>query len=199
MKKIIFLIITVFLCANVHANTHILVLGDSLSEGIGLDEDKTFPRLLEKNLQAKNKNVSITNGGISGSTTASGLSRLKWHLKKKTDVMILELGGNDGLRGIDLKETEKNLRSIIAIAKEKKIKVLLLGLLMPPNYGKKYVSDFEKMYKNVAETEKLPFLPFLLKDIAGIKEMNLSDGIHPNEKGHEKIAKDLTVFVEKNI
>lgn len=199
MKKLILLVLILLFCSNLQANTHILVLGDSLSEGLGLDEEKTFPRLVEKELQKKHKDLTVTNGGISGSTTASGLSRMKWHLKKKTDIIVLELGGNDGLRGIDLKETEKNLISIITIAKEKKIKVLLLGLLMPPNYGKKYVQDFEEMYKRLAKNEKIPFLPFILDGVAGNKKMNLADGIHPNELGHQKIAKDVAVFVEKNL
>lgn len=199
MRKLLVAIISLIFSTSIFANTHILILGDSLTEGIGLVEEKTFPRLVEKELRAKGKDVSVTNGGVSGSTTASGLSRLKWHLKKKTDILILELGANDGLRGINLVETQKNLDAIVEMAKEKKVKVLLLGLLMPPNYGKKYVNDFEIMYKKIAEKHKIPFLPFLLDGVAGNKAMNLADGIHPNELGHEKIAKDVTSFVEKNL
>lgn len=181
------------------ASTHILVLGDSLSEGYGLDEGQSFPRLVERNLRAKKYDVTVTNGGVSGSTSASGVTRLKWHLKKKTDILVLELGANDGLRGLKLSETQKHLTDIIRLAKEKKVKVLLLGLLMPPNYGKKYVADFETMYKNIARTEKVPFLPFLLNDVAGKSELNLADGIHPNAKGQELVAKTVTEFVEKNL
>lgn len=181
------------------AQTQILFLGDSLSEGQGLDEELSFPRLVERNLKSKKFNVVVTNGGVSGSTSASGVTRLKWHLKKKIDVLVLELGANDGLRGLKLEETQKNLIEIIKHAKEKKVKVLLLGLLMPPNYGKKYVDDFEKMYSTIAKSEKVPFLPFVLNDVAGKSELNLPDGIHPNAKGHEIVAKSVTDFVEKNL
>lgn len=184
---------------SVQAQTQILFLGDSLSEGQGLDEEYSFPRLVERNLKNKKHDVAITNGGVSGSTSASGVTRLKWHLKKKIDILVLELGANDGLRGLKLDETQKNLIEIIKLAKEKKMKVLLLGLLMPPNYGKKYVDDFEKMYSTIAKGEKIPFLPFVLKEVAGKSEYNLPDGIHPNAKGHEIVAKTVTDFVEKNL
>lgn len=194
-----FLLCWLTLQSAVFASTHILVLGDSLSEGYGLDEGQSFPRLVERNLRAKKYDVTVTNGGVSGSTSASGVTRLKWHLKKKTDILVLELGANDGLRGLKLTETQKHLTDIIRLAKEKKVKVLLLGLLMPPNYGKKYVADFETMYKNIAATEKVPFLPFLLNDVAGKADLNLADGIHPNAKGQEIVAKTVTDFVEKHL
>ncbi len=199
--KILFVVLLCWLCLQsaAFASTHILVLGDSLSEGFGLDEGQSFPRLVETNLRAKKHDVTVTNGGVSGSTSASGVTRLKWHLKKKTDILVLELGANDGLRGIKLTETKKNLTEIIRLAKEKKVKVLLLGLLMPPNYGKKYVSDFEAMYKSIASTEKVPFLPFLLNEVAGKTELNLPDGVHPNAKGHEIVAKTVSEFVEKHL
>ena len=188
-----------FINTGVFASTHILFLGDSLSEGQGLDEEQSFPRLVERNLKAKKHDVVVTNGGVSGSTSASGVTRLKWHLKKKTDILVLELGANDGLRGLKLSETEKNLNEIIKMAKEKNVKVLLLGLLMPPNYGKKYVNEFEEMYKKIASKSKVPFLPFVLNDVAGRSDLNLPDGIHPNAKGHEIVAKTVTDFVEKNL
>lgn len=199
MLRRFILLFGLIISINAFASTKILFLGDSLTEGLGVDEEKTFPRLVEKSLREKGKDVTVINGGISGSTSASGLSRLKWHLKKPLDVIVLELGANDGLRGIDVKETDKNLREIIKLAKDKKTKILLLGLLMPPNYGKKYTNDFQKMYKKIAADTKVPFLPFLLEGIAGVKEMNLKDGVHPNEKGHEKLAKSVSNFVEKNL
>jgi acyl-CoA thioesterase-1 len=100
---------------------------------------------------------------------------------------------------LKISETEKNLRKIIKLAKDKKVKVLLLGLLMPPNYGKKYTSEFEVMYKNISKVEKIPFMPFILKDVAGITEYNQPDGIHPNARGHEIVARGVTDFVEKNL
>lgn len=200
MKKKLILILGLFIFSNaLFASTHILFLGDSLSEGIGLDEEQSFPRLVERNLKAKKHDVIITNGGVSGSTSASGLTRLKWHLKKPTDILVLELGANDGLRGLKLEETKKNLIAIIKMAQEKKVKVLLLGLLMPPNYGKKYTEEFEAMYRNIAKTQKVPLHPFILKDVAGRTDLNLPDGVHPNAKGQELVAKTVTEFVEKNL
>lgn len=198
-KKLVLILGLLIVNSAVFASTHILFLGDSLSEGIGLDEEQSFPRLVERNLKAKKHDVVITNGGVSGSTTASGLTRLKWHLKKPTDILVLELGANDGLRGLKLEETKKNLVAIIKMAKDKKVKVLLLGLLMPPNYGKKYTEEFEAMYKKIATTEKVPLHPFILKDVAGKAEYNMPDGVHPNAKGQELVAKTVTEFVEKNL
>ncbi len=186
-------------CAWANTHKHILILGDSLTEGIGMDEAQTYPRILEKKLKERKHNISITNGGISGSTTATGLSRLKWHLKKEVDILALQLGANDGLRGLDLNMSKKNLLEIIKYAQEKKVKVLLLGILMPPNYGKKYVADFEKMYAEIASTQKISFYKFILKDVAGNPEFNLPDGIHPNGRGHQKIAENLLEFMEKNL
>lgn len=175
----------------------ILVLGDSLAEGYGLEESMAFPRIVEKELRNKKREIEIINGGVSGATSANGLQRLKWHLKKPVDLILLELGANDGLRGLKIDETKKNLKSIIQFAREKKIKIALLGILMPPNYGKEYTTQFEKMYKEIAKEEKLPFLPFLLEGVAGVPSLNLPDGIHPNQKGHEVIGKKVAQFVEK--
>jgi len=199
MKFLFIFTFWIMLVASACASTNILFLGDSLTEGQGVDEQQSFPRLVERNLLAKKLDVAVTNGGVSGSTSASGEGRLKWHLKKKIDVLVLELGANDGLRGLKIPETEKNLRKIIKIAKEYKVKVLLLGLLMPPNYGKKYVTDFKNMYEKISRVEKIPLMPFILKDVAGITHYNQADGIHPNASGHEIIAKAVTDFVEKNL
>jgi acyl-CoA thioesterase-1 len=199
MKYLVIIALNFFLVTTIQAATNILFLGDSLSEGVGVDENQAFPRLVENNLRLKEIDVSVTNGGVSGSTSASGEGRLKWHLKNKIDVVVLELGANDGLRGLKISDTEKNLRRIISIAKSKKIKVLLVGLLMPPNYGKKYTTEFERMYKHISDVEKIPLMPFILKEVAGIAKLNQADGIHPNAKGHEIIAKDITEFLEKNL
>lgn len=198
IKKMI-LVVSLLMSYCAFSATHILFLGDSLSEGYGLPEEKSFPRLVEKKLKANGKDVVITNGGVSGSTSASGMTRLKWHLKKKTDVIVLELGANDGLRGLPVKSTEKNLRELIQYAKKQKVKILLLGLLLPPNYGSGYTREFSSMYGNLSKSENIPMLPFLLEGVAGKPELNLPDGIHPNEKGHEVIANLVAKFVEKNI
>ncbi len=199
MKSILIFFIFNLFFLKAYANTTILFLGDSLSEGQGVDESESFPRLVERNLRAHKFDVNIVNGGVSGATSASGESRLKWHMKTKLDLIVLELGANDGLRGLKIPETEKNLKLIIKLAKTKKIKVLLLGLLMPPNYGKKYTNDFEKMYQTISSQEKIPLLPFILKDVAGKAQFNQADGIHPNVQGHELVAKRVTEFVEKNL
>ena len=178
---------------------HVLFLGDSLSEGQGLDEAQSFPRIVEKKLNDKGFKIKVTNGGVSGSTTSSGLERLKWHLKKRTDVLVLELGANDGLRGIKIAESKKNLKAITKFAKEKGLKVMLLGVLMPPNYGNKYVKEFELMFKDLAREEKIPFMPFVLEKVAGKPELNLADGIHPNAKGQEIVAQDVAAFMEKHL
>mgnify|MGYP001220523882 CR=1 FL=1 len=173
---------------------NILFLGDSLTEGYGVPTEKAYPVLVKKRLVTKlGKKVEIFNLGVSGSTTSSGLMRLKWITdQKKINLMILALGANDGLRGIPLKKSRQNLMDIILFAKEKKIKIILVGMKIPPNYGEDYRSGFEKVFKDLAKNHKVTFLPFLLKDVAGIKALNLPDGIHPNEKGHEIVAQ--TVF-----
>lgn len=201
----LFFLITLFVfffnLSNVKAADpiHVLFLGDSLSEGQGLDEAQSFPRIVEKKLNDKGFKIKVTNGGVSGSTTSSGLERLKWHLKKRTDVLVLELGANDGLRGIKIAESKKNLKAITKFAKEKGLKVMLLGVLMPPNYGNKYAKEFELMFKDLAREEKIPFMPFVLEKVAGKPELNLADGIHPNAKGQEIVAQDVAVFMEKHL
>ena len=173
---------------------NILFLGDSLTEGYGVPTEKAYPILVKKRLETSSgKKVEIFNLGVSGSTTSSGLTRLKWITsQKKIDLMILALGANDGLRGIPLQKSRQNLMDIILFAKGKKIKIILAGMKIPPNYGEDYRSGFEKIFKDLAKNHKVTFLPFLLKDVAGVKGLNLPDGIHPNEKGHEVMAQ--TVF-----
>ncbi len=181
------------------SSTKILILGDSLAEGLGVQETQSFPAVSQKIFRLKNRDIEIVNGGISGSTSASGVSRLKWHLQDRFDLVILELGANDGLRGIKIDETEKNLVSAVEFLKSKKIKTLMLGILLPPNYGKEYTQKFKKMYEGISKKNKIPLYPFILEGVAGNKELNQDDGIHPNAKGHEIIAKNLVKFIEQNI
>ncbi len=199
MKNILTIIVGLMLSFNLMAiEKTILILGDSLTEGEGVNEEQAFPRIVEEILIKKHK-VKVINGGISGATSASGLQRFKWHLKKKVDILALELGANDGLRGLDLNKTKQNLKSIIAIAKEKNVKVLMLGVLMPPNYGVEYTSNFKKMYEDIVKEEKIPFLPFVLEGVAGVSKYNLSDGIHPNPAGHKLIAERVAKFLEGHL
>ena len=177
-----------------------LFLGDSLTEGYGVSKEDAYPSLVEKMIKEKlKKEVKIINGGVSGSTTSDGLARLNWYLKRKPNVFLLALGANDGLRGLKLEQTKKNLQAMITKAKKNGIKVLLAGMLMPPNYGTEYTKKFENMYKDLKRKNNLKSMSFLLEGIAGKKEFNQRDGIHPNEKGHQVIAKKVFAFIKGEI
>lgn len=178
--------------------TTILFLGDSLTEGFGVNQEDAFPSLVETLIETElNTTVTIINGGVSGSTTSDGLARLKWYLKKKPSLMFLALGANDGLRGLDLKESQKNLEEIIRYAQEDNVTVLLAGMLMPPNYGVAYTEDFKKMYEEIAVKYELNSMSFLLEGVAGEKALNQRDGIHPNEEGHKIMAKNVFAFIKE--
>ena len=202
MKKIIlilFLFTLQMTNANSTANTStILFLGDSLTEGLGVNQEDAFPSLVETLIETElNTTVTVINGGVSGSTTSDGLARLKWYLKKKPSLMFLALGANDGLRGLDLKESQKNLEEIIEYAQEDNVTVLLAGMLIPPNYGLEYSEDFKKMYEDIAVKYKLKSMSFLLEGVAGEKALNQRDGIHPNEEGHKVMAKKVFEFIKE--
>lgn len=175
------------------AQKKLIVLGDSITEGYGVSKEAAYPALLEKKLHdGGKKEWTVINAGVSGSTTASGLSRMKWLFKSKPDVVFLVLGANDGLRGLKVEESQKNLAASIEYAQKENVRVILGGLYMPPNYGKDYTDKFKKMYEDLAKKYKLSFVPFILDKVAGNPKYNLADGIHPNEEGHKIIAD--TVF-----
>lgn len=176
-----------------------IMLGDSLTAGYGVGKEASFPTLAENLLKEKGFEISLINGGISGSTTASAESRLKWMIGSKPTHLFLALGANDGLRGFDLKVTEKNLDKTISFAKKNGLIVMLAGMKIPPNYGKEYTNKFEAIFKNLSEKHSVAFMPFLLDEVAGVPNLNLPDGIHPNEKGHLIIAKNVATFIEKQI
>ena len=174
------------------AQKKLIVLGDSLSEGYGVAKDAAYPAVLEKKLhEAGKKEWTVINAGVSGSTTASGVGRMKWIFKNKPDVVLLALGANDGLRGLKVEESEKNLAAAIEYAQKEKVRVILGGLYMPPNYGKDYTGKFKKMYEDLAKKYKVTFIPFILDQVAGNPKYNLADGIHPNEEGHKIIAENV--------
>ena len=200
MKKFIIILFLITLqFANAKDDT-ILFLGDSLTEGLGVTKEEAFPKLVEILIQKElKKDISIINAGVSGSTTSDGLDRLKWYLKKKPSIVFLTLGTNDGLRGLDLKQSQKNLEEIIKYAQESGAKVLLAGMLIPPNYGPEYSENFRKMYEEIKDKYKLKSMPFLLDQVAGNKNLNQSDGIHPNEQGHKTIAKNVFEFIKKDL
>lgn len=193
-------------------NFKILILGDSLTEGYGVEKEDAFPALVEAKLRAAGgpgegaggkaalgdagRGVEVINGGSSGSTSASGVRRLKWYAKTKPDLVILALGSNDGLRGVKVEETRRNVEAAIAFCHKQGWKVALTGLEVPPNYGAKYTGEFRAIYPDLARKHGLPILDFLLKGVAGEAEMNQADGIHPNERGHARIAENLSKFLK---
>lgn len=172
----------------------ILFLGDSLTEGYGINKKDSYPEVVKQNLEGEGLKVKILNGSVSGSTTASSMGRLKWFLKAKPDILFLALGANDGLRGIKVSESKKNLEDVITRAQENGLKVVVAGMMVPPNYGPTYSDAFKKMYKDLGELPNVTLLPFLLEGVAGEKKYNQEDGIHPNEEGHKvmgKLASDI--------
>ncbi|NQZ20256.1 MAG: arylesterase, partial [Bdellovibrionales bacterium] len=143
--------------------------------------------------------VKIINAGTAGATTAIAESSLKWQLKGKPDMVLIALGANDGLRGIKIAATKNNLEKAIKLLQEKNVKVILVGMKLPFNYGQEYRISFEKMYSSLAKEKKIPYLPILLKGVGGIKKYNISDGIHPNEGGHKIVAKTMYDFLIKHL
>ncbi|SDH64214.1 arylesterase [Winogradskyella thalassocola] len=169
----------------------ILCFGDSITAGYGLDDtNDAFPGVLQQKIDSLNLNYTIVNSGVSGETTAGGKGRIDWILNQDIDIFLLELGANDGLRGVNLVETATNLQSIIDAVKSKspKTKIILAGMQLPPNMGQEYTRDFKQIFMNIAEKNDLAFIPFILKDVGGIKELNQNDGIHPTVEGHKILA-----------
>ena len=161
----------------------ILVLGDSLASGFGLEPGQSFPERLETALRKAGHKVRILNAGVAGDTTAGGLARLDWSLATKPDAVIVELGGNDGLRGIDPRTTRDNLDALLDKLKSRRIPTLLAGMVAPPNMGRKYGKAFNAVFPNLARKHDVAFYPFILEGVAGRNDLNQDDGIHPNQAG----------------
>ncbi|MBT7608291.1 MAG: arylesterase [Bacteriovoracaceae bacterium] len=176
--------------------TTILFIGDSLTEGYGVAQENGYVSLIESELKEKGKSIKILNGSVSGSTTSSGLKRLKWFLKAKPDILFLELGANDGLRGVKLDVSRKNLDDIILLALKNKMRVLLAGMMLPPNYGPEYTKNFKNMFIELTKKHNINMIPFILEGVAGQKDLNLADGIHPNEKGHKILKSTVIKYLE---
>jgi acyl-CoA thioesterase-1 len=172
----------------------ILFFGDSLTAGYGLSPEEAFPALSEKELIKTGKNVKVVNAGLSGETSAGGVSRIDWVLRQPIDVFVLELGANDGLRGLPVDQTKKNLQSIIdkVKAKNPNVKIVVTGMMVPPNMGSTYTTQFSAVFPEIAKKNKATLMPFLLEGVAGNEKLNQADGIHPNIEGHKIVATNIT-------
>lgn len=172
----------------------ILIFGDSLTAGYGLSSPiQAYPALVEKKLNEQHKNYTVIGSGLSGETSAGGLARIDWVLRQPVDIFILELGANDGLRGLPLDETQKNLQSIIDKVKLKypNVKIVVTGMMVPPNMGPVYTEKFKKIFPDLAKKNKTSLIPFLLQDVAGNEKLNQADGIHPTAEGHKILAENV--------
>lgn len=173
-----------------------VVLGDSLSAGFGLPAAAAFPARLQKSLETKGIKVEMTNAGVSGDTASGGRDRLDWSIPEGTDMVIVELGANDALRGTDPAVTRAALSDILTRLKARRIAVLLCGMLAPPNYGKDYADRFNAIYPELAKTFDVPLYPFFLDGVAAEKKLNQADGIHPTAEGVDLIVKNILPTVE---
>lgn len=174
----------------------ILFLGDSLTEGYGLDEEESFPSLVKEMLAADGINIRVLNAGISGSTSASALSRLQWYIRSQPDLMVLSLGANDGLRGLSIDEMKANLAKTIEFAQANGVKAAITGMMVPPNMGPEYTDAFARVFPDLATEYDIPLMPFLLQDVAAVPELNQADGIHPNAEGTRIVATNMVSFLK---
>ena len=180
----------------------ILFFGDSLTAGYGLDDiNDAFPAIIQSTIDSLGLDYMVVNSGLSGETSAGGRSRIKWVLNQKIDVFVLELGANDGLRGVPLQETRENLQAIIDAVhnKEPDATIILAGMQLPPNMGSAYTTGFSAIFYELAKKNELEFIPFLLKDVGGIAELNQADGIHPTVEGQKIVANNVWAVLEKVI
>ena len=175
----------------------IVALGDSLTAGYGLSsQQQAYPALLQERLDAEGYDFEVVNAGVPGDTTAGGVRRLDWVLDGDVRVLIVALGGNDGLRGLPVAEMKRNLSAIVAGAKSRGIAVLLAGMEAPPNQGDEYTSAFRRVFRDLASEYEVAFMPFLLIDVGGVRNLNQPDGIHPNTEGAGVIADNLWDYLQ---
>ena len=174
----------------------IVAFGDSLTAGLGVATEDTYPARLQRRLDEQGLRYRVINAGVSGDTTAGGLRRVEWVLKSHPDMVILELGGNDGLRGLNVQETKANLEQIIQRCQEASVTVVLAGMKLPPNYGADYTKAFEAIYPALAKRYRVLLIPFFLDGVAGSASLNQADGIHPTSEGYriitEKVLEQIT-------
>jgi acyl-CoA thioesterase-1 len=166
-------------------------LGDSLTAGLGLRREQAVPALIQERLRAAGYEYHVVNAGVSGDTSAGGLSRLEWSLEGDVRILVVELGANDGLRGLPVDQMKRNLGEIVTRAKARGITVVLTGMEAPPNYGPVYTAEFRQAFQDLADEHDVIFVPFFLEGVAGIASLNNSDGIHPNAEGAKIVAEQL--------
>ena len=174
----------------------LVVLGDSLTAGLGLDAEQAFPALLEQQLRAEGSELRVVNAGVSGDTTAAGLRRAEWSLTGDVRVLVVALGGNDGLRGLGVEQMKRNLDEIVSLAKVRGIAVLLAGMEAPPNFGAIYTTQFRNVFRELARDHDVAFMPFLLAGVAGDPALNQADQIHPNAEGAAIVAERVRAALE---
>lgn len=198
-KNILLIIIASFFLQATTPPKTILFFGDSLTAGYGLSTAEAFPFLVEQKLNKNGKLCKAINAGLSGETSAGGLSRINWVLKQPIDIFVLELGANDGLRGLPLDQTRKNLQAIInnVKAKNPNVKLVIAGMMVPPNMGNAYTDEFQKIFPELAKKNNATLIPFLLQDVAGKEKLNQADGIHPTAEGHKIVATNVYNVISK--
>jgi len=177
----------------------IVFFGNSLTAGYGLSPEQAFTSLIQKRIDSLNLPYNVVNAGVSGETSSGGKTRIDWILQQQVDIFVLELGANDGLRGIPLSETRKNLQDIIDSVKAKhpQAKLLFAGMQIPPNMGQTYATEFRDMFRELATKNSMALIPFLLEGVGGEPELNQADGIHPNEKGSKIVAENVWKELQK--
>jgi acyl-CoA thioesterase I len=175
----------------------IVVLGDSLTAGLGVSQDDAYPAQLQRRLNAKKPGVEVVNAGVSGDTSSDGLARANWALEGDVRLLVLALGANDGLRGLPVAQMKENLQTIIHRARQRGIPVLLVGMEAPPNFGEEYASAFRQVFRDLARENRVELVPFLLDGVAGVPSLNQPDGVHPNRAGATRIAEHLWPVVEE--
>jgi len=174
----------------------IVFLGDSLTAGLGLPREEAVPALIQGRVDAEGYPYDVVNAGVSGDTSAGGLSRLDWSLEGDVAILVLELGANDGLRGLPVAQMRQNLREIITRAQQRGVTVILTGMEAPPNYGAAYTSEFRQVFRDLADEFGVAFVPFFLEGVAGIPSLNNPDGMHPNSEGATIVAENVWQVLE---
>ncbi len=176
----------------------VLFLGDSITAGYGVDPAQSYPAIIQDKIDAEGWSFKVINAGVSGDTSAGGLSRLDWLLRNRIDIIVLELGANDGLRGLPIETIRSNLQAIIDRTRRRypQVKIIVAGMKMPPNWGEPYTGQFEKMFSELAKKNGAALVPFVLEGVGGVRSLNQADAIHPTAEGHKRVAANVWKVLE---